>query len=194
MRRLTIPCRQNIRPGQPVQSDRDLWKCSQTDLENYRLSLDESNEHACHTTAPGDDVIKWKHLSVTGPLWGESTGDRWIPSQRPVTRSFEVFFDRCLSKQSRCRWCETPSRSLWSHYNEEDTDRNILRFTEPIFYLWLYKVSAKERRRCICNVFSHWQGPCSAIHNKNKITGDAVEIWEWTINLIPRLIMDVITF
>ena len=26
---------------------------------------------------------------VTGPLWGESTG---FPSQKPVTRSFDVFF------------------------------------------------------------------------------------------------------
>ena len=26
-----------------------------------------------------DDVIKWKHFRVTGPLWGEFTGPRWIP-------------------------------------------------------------------------------------------------------------------
>ena len=25
---------------------------------------------------------------ITGPLWGESTGHRWIPSQRPMTWSF----------------------------------------------------------------------------------------------------------
>ena len=35
---------------------------------------------------------------VTGPLCGEFTGHRWIPSQRPVTRSFEVFFDLQLKK------------------------------------------------------------------------------------------------
>ena len=29
---------------------------------------------------------------VTGNLCGEFTGDRWIPTQRPVTRSFDVFF------------------------------------------------------------------------------------------------------
>ena len=29
---------------------------------------------------------------VTGPLWGEFTGHRWIPTQRPVTRSFGVFY------------------------------------------------------------------------------------------------------
>ena len=45
-----------------------------------------------------------------------------FPFQRPVTRSFDVFFDlslnKCLSKQSRRRWYETPSRSLWHHCNE----------------------------------------------------------------------------
>ena len=29
---------------------------------------------------------------VTGPLWRESIGDRWFPSQGPVTPSFGVFF------------------------------------------------------------------------------------------------------
>ena len=45
------------------------------------------------------------------PVTGES------PSQRPVTRSFDVFFDlrrnKRLSKERR-RWFET-SRSLWRH-------------------------------------------------------------------------------
>ena len=34
---------------------------------------------ACH-----DDVIKWKHFCVTGPLWGESTGHRWIPLSNAI--------------------------------------------------------------------------------------------------------------
>ena len=42
-------------------------------------------------------------------------------SQRPVTRSYYVFFDVCLnkrlSKQSRCWWSETPWRSLWRRCN-----------------------------------------------------------------------------
>ena len=44
-----------------------------------------------------------------------------FPSQRPVTRGFDVFFDlrlnKRLSKQSRRWWFETPSRSLWRHRN-----------------------------------------------------------------------------
>ena len=42
-----------------------------------------------------------------------------FPSQRPVTRSFDVFFDlrfnKRLSKPSRRRWFVTPSSSLWHH-------------------------------------------------------------------------------
>ena len=45
----------------------------------------------------------------------------WFPSQRPVTRSIDVFFglrlNKWLSKQSRRRWFETPLRSLWRHRN-----------------------------------------------------------------------------
>ena len=44
-----------------------------------------------------------------------------FPQQRPVTLSFDVFFDlrlnKRLSKQSRHRWFETPSRSLLRHCN-----------------------------------------------------------------------------
>ena len=36
---------------------------------------------------------------VTGPLWGEPPVTGGFPSQRPVTRSFEVFFDLPLSKR-----------------------------------------------------------------------------------------------
>ena len=51
-----------------------------------------------------------------------------FPSQRPVTRSFDAFFDlrlnKRLSKQSRRRWFETPSRSLWRHRNYTRTGQS----------------------------------------------------------------------
>ena len=68
----------------------------------------------------------WRHQMETfstllalcvgnSPVTGE------FPSQRPVTRSFDVFFDRRLNKRlserSRGRWFETPSRSTWLHCN-----------------------------------------------------------------------------
>ena len=35
-----------------------------------------------------DDVIKWKHFRVTGPLCGEFTGQRWIPLTKATLGSY----------------------------------------------------------------------------------------------------------
>ena len=76
---------------------------------------------------------RWRHQVETvsallaicvgnSPVTGE------FPAQRPVTRSFDVFFDlrldKPLSKQSWCWWFETPLRSLWCQCN--DTHRSGL--------------------------------------------------------------------
>ena len=58
------------------------------------------------------------------PVTGE------IPSQRPVTHIFALFFDLRLNKrlciQSRGWWFETPSSSLWRNCNEiEDNAQNM---------------------------------------------------------------------
>ena len=76
----------------------------------------------------------WKYLiqNITWPWWrhqmeaffalldlceGNPRFTGGFPSQTPVTRSFDVFFDLCLnkrlSKNSRRRWFETPLHSLW---------------------------------------------------------------------------------
>ena len=58
---------------------------------------------------------------VIGHLCGKFTGSRWIPAQRPVTRSFDVFFDLRLnkrfSKQQWGCWFETLLRPLWRYRN-----------------------------------------------------------------------------
>ena len=63
-------------------------------------------------------------IRITGNLWGESIGHLWFPSQRPMTRSFDIFFDLCLNKrlnkQSRRRRFGTPLCSLWRHCNVFD--------------------------------------------------------------------------
>ena len=60
---------------------------------------------------------------VTDPLCGEFTGPGEFPTQRPVTRSFDVFFDlrldKRLSKQPWGWWFETPSWSLWRQCDVE---------------------------------------------------------------------------
>ena len=65
-----------------------------------------------------DDVIKWKHFPR---YWSFVRGIHRSPAQRPVPRSFDVFFDlrlnKRLSKQSWGWWFETLSRPLWRQCN-----------------------------------------------------------------------------
>ena len=70
-----------------------------------------------------DDVIKWKLFRATDPLWGASTGHRWIPFTKASDAEFWCFLclNIRLSKQSRHRWFETPSGSLWRHCNVHGT-------------------------------------------------------------------------
>ena len=92
-------------------------------------------------------------------------------SQVPVTRSFDVSFylrlDKRSSKQSRRRWFETPSRSLWRLCNSRchlrvpdlqmscknlavwqgyDSNRNGCRSTCPIIEVHGLKLVSSDRR------------------------------------------------
>ena len=69
----------------------------------------------------------WRHQMETFSALlaicaGNSPVPGEFPAQRPVRRSFDVFFDqrlnKRLSKQSWGWWFETLSRSLWRHHNE----------------------------------------------------------------------------
>ena len=68
----------------------------------------------------------WRHQMETfsallGICAGNSPVPGEFPTQRPVTRSFDVYFDlrpnKWLSKQSWGWWFETLSCSLWRHRN-----------------------------------------------------------------------------
>ena len=60
---------------------------------------------------------------------GNSPATGEFPAQRPVTRSFAVFFDlhqnKRLSKQKWGWWFEIASRQLWRHCNVLNEDKNI---------------------------------------------------------------------
>ena len=59
---------------------------------------------AWQVSSTHDDAIKWKHFPRCPLCAGNSPVSGEFPAQRPVTRSFEVFFDlrpnKRLSKQS----------------------------------------------------------------------------------------------
>ena len=68
----------------------------------------------------------WRHQMDTFSAFlaicaGNSPVPGEFPTQRPVTRSFDVYFDqrpnKRLSKQSWGWWFKTPSRPFWRHRN-----------------------------------------------------------------------------
>ena len=58
---------------------------------------------------------------VTGPLWWEFIGHRWIPLTKASAAELWCFFylrpNKRQSKHSRRWWFETPLRWLWPHCN-----------------------------------------------------------------------------
>ena len=73
----------------------------------------------------------WRHQMETFSALlaicaGHSSVTSEFPGQRPVPRSFDVFFDlrlnKRLSKQSWGWWFETLSRPLWRHRNANPSD------------------------------------------------------------------------
>ena len=84
----------------------------------------------------------WRHQMETFSALlaicaGTSPASGEFPTQKPVTRSFDVFFDlclnKCLRKQSWGWWFETLSRPLWRHCNEYQTSSG----TSHIVLQWM---------------------------------------------------------
>ena len=84
-----------------------------THLVTMRRSTWRASSASVH-----DDVIKREHFPRYLPFM-LVTGE--FPAQRPVTRSFDVFYDlrlnKRLSKQSWGWWFETHLSPLWRHCN-----------------------------------------------------------------------------
>ena len=83
------------------------------------------------TDANKNGISWWRHqmetLSALLALCaGNSPDTGEFHAQRPVTRSFDVYFDlrqnTCLRKHSRRVWFEMPSRSFWRHCNDAFRD------------------------------------------------------------------------
>ena len=83
----------------------------------------------------------WRHqMEIFSALLALCAGNSPVtgefPAQRPVTRSFDIFFDlrlnKRLSKQSWGWWFETLSRPLWRHCNELNLRRILL-----LWYGWM---------------------------------------------------------
>ena len=97
-----------------------LIQCKKTSAVIGRCRSCETSTKGFMMTASNGNIFR-----VTGPLCGNLPVTGEFSSQRPVTRSFDVFFDLRLykrwSKQSWSWWFETPTRSLWRHCNVVDS-------------------------------------------------------------------------
>ena len=87
------------------------------------------------------------------------TGD--FPAQRPVTRSFDVFFylrqNKRMSKQPWGWWFETPSWSLWRHCNVV-----LHNCTSPAVYLQIL---------CVAPVLLNQIVRTNIVRNKHRHSG-----------------------
>ena len=88
---------------------------------------------------------------------GNSPASGELPAQRPVTRSFDVFFDLCLNKrlrkQSWGQWFETLSRPLLRHCNDKE-ESDVEQLSSTIFSsYWCYypEPLGPERHYCLEN-------------------------------------------
>ena len=103
----------------------------------------------------------WNIFRVTGHLCGEFTGPGEFPAQRPVTRSFDVFFDLRLnkrfSKQPWAWWFKTPSWSLWRHRYDKGSTYHWYRWRFPDRHINMFWSRHSHRLwgqyrgyRCVC--------------------------------------------
>ena len=115
----------------------------------------------------------WRHLMETfsallvvcvrnSPVIGE------FPSQRPVTRSFDVSLicalNKRLSEQSWGWWFETPSQSLWRHCHEHKLWQFQKRTTKTLIAsCWPYYLMERRVWSRVLMVLCYWQRCVAAL-------------------------------
>ena len=122
---------------------------------------------------------RWRHQMKTlsallatcagnSPITGE------LPAQRPVTRSFDAFFDVRLSKQPWGWWFDTPSCPLWRHCNGSCIIKPVI------------PVMINENK---CNLFLHILKQIS----RQRVNAENTWVMKWYCNLGANcIICDII--
>ena len=138
-----------------IQSDRKYTGLTLRHyVRHWMLSVYSSTWWSFMMTSSNGNIFR-----VTGPLCGEFTGPGEFPTQRPVTQSFDIFFDlrlnKRLNKQSWGWWFETLSRPFWRHRNA----RKLPRLP--------YRLSDYKTRQFATNViYVACEGTCT-LHTRN---------------------------
>ena len=124
----------------------------------------------------------WRHQMETfSALLALCTGNSPVtgefPAQRPVTRSFDVFFDlllnKRLSKQLWGWWFETASRSLWRHCDEF---WKLGHHQGPLLRTWMNFNPAWMNNHMLSKVWDEITYPFP------NFNGCTVVVWEWIRN------------
>ena len=113
---LVISCKvTSLSPEQPFYCPRVTEATNQTATKTSAYLIKYANTWWRHQMETFSALLTI--CAGNSPVTGE------FPAQRPVTRSFDVFFDlrlnERLSKQSWGWWFETQLRSIWRHCNEK---------------------------------------------------------------------------
>ena len=115
-----------------------LWACCSS-----WHSTQQSNTSPVPGWEPCWNYVRtwWRHQMETFSALlaicvGNSPVNNEFPTQRPVTRSFDVFFDlrlnKRLSKHSWGWWPEAPSRQFWRQCNE------LAHFNKQLQHVWIF--------------------------------------------------------
>ena len=147
-----------------------------TDVNHHITFIAKQLMHPMMTSSTGTIFC------VTGPLCGEFTGPGVFPTQRPVTRSFDVSFElrlnKRLSKQPWGWWFETPPWSLWRQCNA-----NVwLPERSPAPALWCIVMYDLLRALVHLHLMS-WSGRQPSKHGVNQNT----KLHEFELNQIILL-------
>ena len=132
-------------------------------------------------------ITWWRHqMEKFSALLALCEGNEF-PSQRPVTRSFDVFFDLRLNKrlkQSRRRRFETPMRSLWRRCNEHLIIKQLISRWN---YTWRDCFARSGTVACLEGCFLLITTRNTDTHSFRMSNTIVKFILNWAINLISAI-------
>ena len=129
--------------------DGRCWNYHNVILATWATCPDGSLSKLIYHSVNKTSLTWWRHQMETFSALlvicaGNSPVPGEFPTHRPVTQSFDVYFDlrpnKRLSKQSWGWWFETPSRPLWRHHNVWVPVRSVVTKISKALFLGLYHV------------------------------------------------------
>ena len=144
------------------------------------LSTSEATQWNMKESTARDDVMETFSVLLALCAWNSPVTGEFLV-QRPVTRSFSVFFDlhlyKRMSKQWWGWWFEMPSRSSWRHCNVESNDisqplqseNQCSYFTDFCTQFALHRIFVVMHRAIF--PLTHWGRVAHICHGKLAITG-----------------------